>query len=55
VDDQGRFRVENLVPGVAYNLDAREGNRLTGVIAHALTLQPGESRDLGAIRAGDKP
>jgi RNA polymerase sigma factor (sigma-70 family) len=55
VDDRGRFRVENLVPGVAYDLDAREGNRLTGVIARGLTLQPGESRDLGEIRADREP
>jgi hypothetical protein len=51
VDDRGRFRVENMAPGVAYDLDAREGNRLTGAIARGLTLRPGESRDLGEVRA----
>jgi hypothetical protein len=55
VDDRGRFRVEGLVPGVAYDLDARVGNRLTGVIARGLTLQPGESRDLGEVRAESQP
>ena len=50
MDGQGRFLVEHLVPGVAYNLHAREGNRLTGAIASGLTLKPGEARDLGDVQ-----
>jgi RNA polymerase sigma factor (sigma-70 family) len=51
VAGDGRFRVEGLVPGVAYHIDAWEGRRIAAEIARGLTLGPGEARDLGDIRA----
>ena len=46
-DDDGRFRIEGLIPGVAYDLGARNDNTSFGTFATALKLQPGETRDLG--------
>ena len=53
VEDDGAFRVSGLVPGLPYELNVREGNRLTGRIADGLVLEPGASRDLGEIVVGE--
>jgi RNA polymerase sigma factor (sigma-70 family) len=47
----GRFRIEGLIPGVSYNLGLRVGGAtFLGDFAKGLTLQPGETRDLGDVR-----
>ncbi len=53
-DDQGRFRVEGLVPGQSYSaraVGAEAEARGFGVVIDGLTLRPGETRDLGDVRA----
>ena len=47
--DDGTFRIEGLIPGVAYNLGARLGITFFGDFATGLTLRPGETRDLGIV------
>ena len=54
-DDDGRFRIEGLIPGVAYDLGARNGNTSFGTFATGLKLQPGETRDLGDVKAAQAP
>ncbi len=49
--DDGRFRVEGLIPGVAYDLGVRTGNAYLGDFATSIKLQPGETRDLGDVKA----
>jgi hypothetical protein len=51
--DDGRFRVEGLIPGVAYDLGVRTADTLFDFDRPAkdLKLQPGETRDLGDVRA----
>lgn len=47
----GCFQIEGLVPGAKYRLQAIEGNTLLlGDLTEALTLQPGETRDLGDVK-----
>jgi hypothetical protein len=53
-DEQGRFRVEGLVPGLKYNLawpdrDAAPQQKWKGVVFRNLVLKPGENKDLGSI------
>jgi hypothetical protein len=53
-DDQGRFRVEGLVPGQSYNGNAvgeEAAKRGFGVVIDRVVLRPGETRDLGDVRA----
>ncbi len=52
-DEQGRFRVERLVPGLKYNLARIElGAQIQweGLVFANLVLKPGESKDLGDVR-----
>jgi RNA polymerase sigma factor (sigma-70 family) len=49
LDAQGRFRVENVVPGVTLNMYVMKENRIVEKIVESLMLRPGESRDLGDI------
>jgi hypothetical protein len=48
--DDGRFRIEGLIPGVAYNLGARSDLSFFGDFATGLKLEPGETRGLGDVR-----
>jgi hypothetical protein len=52
-DKDGAFRIEGLMPGVAYRLpfwEIKQGRVVgDGVIAEDLTLKEGESRDLGNV------
>ncbi len=53
-DDQGRFRIEGLVPGQSYSGDAVGEEAQTkgfGVVIDRVVLKPGETRDLGDVRA----
>ncbi len=57
-DEQGRFRVERLVPGLKYNLaliDERGATSLEqikweGLVFANLVLRPGEAKDLGKVK-----
>ncbi len=50
VDAGGRFRVEGLVPGLAYQVRALTAkSELIGEVFDGLKLAPGESRDLGDV------
>jgi hypothetical protein len=53
-DDQGRFRIEGLVPGQSYKGDAvgeEAQNKGFGVVIDRVVLKPGETRDLGDVGA----
>ena len=53
-DDQGRFRIEGLVPGQSYNGNAVGEEAQTkgfGVVIDRVVLKPGETRDLSDVRA----
>jgi RNA polymerase sigma factor (sigma-70 family) len=49
-DKDGRFRVEGLVPGVAYTLDVMQNGQPAGHVFASLTLKAGETRDLGDVK-----
>ena len=48
--DDGRFRIEGLIPGVAYDLDVRTDNARLGDLATGVKLEPGDGRDLGDVK-----
>jgi hypothetical protein len=51
-DKGGKFRIEGLVPGLTYNLRFSKGNylhRLGGAAGGKLTLEPGQTRNLGDV------
>jgi RNA polymerase sigma factor (sigma-70 family) len=49
-DRDGRFRVEGLVPGVAYTLEIIQNGNPVGQVFTGLTLKAGETRDLGNVK-----
>ncbi len=52
-DEQGRFRVDRLVPGLKYNLALIQLGAQTqweGLVFANLVLKPGESKDLGDVK-----
>ena len=51
LDRNGRFGIQGLIPGVRYDVASRTGNTILGEICSGLTLRPGESRDLGKVKA----
>jgi RNA polymerase sigma factor (sigma-70 family) len=48
-DQDGRFRVEGLAPGVAYTLDVVQKGQRAAPVFTGLTAKAGETRDLGDI------
>jgi hypothetical protein len=48
--NDGRFRVEKLIPGVRYDAKVYRGRKSAGPAFESLVLKPGEVRDLGQIR-----
>jgi hypothetical protein len=48
--DDGRFRIEGLIPGVPYDLSVRTDSTRLGDLATGVKLEPGGSRDLGDVR-----
>ena len=56
-DAEGRFRIEGLVPGQSYTGNAvgeEAQNKGFGVVIDRVVLKPGETRDLGDVRARPK-
>ncbi|MHC5540459.1 carboxypeptidase regulatory-like domain-containing protein, partial [Singulisphaera rosea] len=53
VTEDGRFRVEGLVPGTKYNLQAFEKDRTKTVSINNLSVASGEIRDLGDLTSKD--
>ncbi len=53
--DDGRFRIQGLIPGVAYDLDVRTDNANLGDLATGIKLEPGTGRDLGDVRIKPRP
>lgn len=49
-DDDGRFVVEGLVPGLHYGADSRAGFDSPGLLFQDVVLAPGEDRDLGNLK-----
>jgi hypothetical protein len=52
-DKQGRFRIEGLTPGLKYNVwVSKEGRALNilGGVPENLTVEPGESKDIGDLK-----
>ncbi len=62
-DEEGRFKVEALVPGLKYNLalvDERgaielEQIKWEGLVFAGLVLEPGQTKDLGDVKLQDFP
>jgi hypothetical protein len=53
-DAEGRFRIEGLLPGLSYTASAEgaeAAKRVYGVVIDRVVLKPGETRDLGDVRA----
>jgi hypothetical protein len=52
-DDEGRFRVEAVVAGLRYqvNVEGKTPRRTIGSVKTGLVLRPGETRDLGDVKA----
>ena len=51
-DEQGRFRLEQLVPGLRYSAEIYRGmGMFAGMAFENLVLKPGEVKDLGDIRS----
>jgi hypothetical protein len=51
-DEQGRFRLEQLVPGLRYSAQIYRGTGMfAGMAFENLVLKPGEVKDLGDIRS----
>ncbi len=55
IGEDGRFRIEGLIPGMAYDLGTRVGGgTFVGDFATGLTLEAGETRALGDVRVRAK-
>ena len=48
-DDQGRFTVGCLVPGLRYSIGVVRGTRYLGLVTEDVTVEPGETKDLGDL------
>ncbi|MHC5540168.1 carboxypeptidase-like regulatory domain-containing protein, partial [Singulisphaera rosea] len=53
-DKDGRFKVEGLVPGTKYNLQALEKYGTESFLAKDVSLAPGETRELGDVHTEPK-
>jgi RNA polymerase sigma factor (sigma-70 family) len=50
VGDDGRFKIEGLVPGLKYSANARTGFEAYGDLFVDLTVSPGEAKELGDLK-----
>jgi RNA polymerase sigma factor (sigma-70 family) len=49
-DKDGKFRIEGLVPGLKYTMHFKNKGRLAGTLFEDLTVESGESRNLGDVQ-----
>jgi hypothetical protein len=49
-DSSGRFRIEDLVPGVKYDAPGHSPHEAPGLILKGVQVGPGEVKDLGDIK-----
>jgi hypothetical protein len=50
-DEQGRFRLDGLIPGLRYDLTYGKDNpSMSGSVLKGFIGKPGEDRDLGDVR-----
>jgi hypothetical protein len=49
-DDDGRFAVEGLVPGLHYSATSRSGFEVPGTLFKDVVVAPGEAKDLGDLK-----
>jgi hypothetical protein len=58
-DRDGRFRIEGLIPGLKYGVRASvtrsDGVRILGQVFEDVQVGPGETKDLGDVKAIEKP
>jgi hypothetical protein len=54
LEDDGRFRVEGLVPGLRYTAVARDGHNVKGEVFRDRIIGPGEVVDLGDVKLIDR-
>lgn len=47
----GKFRIDALVPGLKYTMRVTNKGRLAGTVFEDLKVKPGETKDLGDVRA----
>jgi beta-lactamase regulating signal transducer with metallopeptidase domain len=52
-DEQGRFRVSGLVPGLKYNLRVWQGRGISREPIKDVIIKAGETRDLGDVKLGE--
>ena len=50
VDREGRFRIDHLVPGLAYSAFAEANIQLYGPVFEGVRLEPGEVKDVGDVK-----
>ena len=53
-DADGRFRIDGLVPGLAYDVHFKQfsPNFRSGLVAKKIMVKPGEERELGELKCG---
>jgi RNA polymerase sigma factor (sigma-70 family) len=49
-DDDGRFAVDGLVPGLRYSATSRSGFEVPGILFKDVVVAPGEAKDLGNLK-----
>src|SRR5262249_8612267 len=49
-DEQGRFRIDGLVPGMTYTAVNVRGSAVRGTVARDVSVNSGETKDLGDVR-----
>ncbi|REK17450.1 MAG: hypothetical protein DWQ37_06580 [Planctomycetota bacterium] len=52
-DDEGRFELTGLAPGLSYNVSVARGSSILGNAFDAVTVAAGETKDLGDLVLGD--
>ena len=50
LDRDGRFRIERLVPGLAYKAHASKDNMLYGPVFEGVRVEPGKVKDVGDVK-----
>jgi RNA polymerase sigma factor (sigma-70 family) len=54
-DASGRFRLDGLVSGLKYDLEAKAGEGPAAAMREGLAVEPGKTRDVGDLRSKEAP